>query len=75
MGKFNADDKLAAVQRYLEGVDSYRTIGASISASENMIRTWVMQYEHHGVEVFTKSYNSCNGTTTASKVVSNNFTK
>jgi transposase len=71
MAKFTADHKLAAVTLFI----SYRTIGASISASENMIRTWVMQYEHHGVEVFTKSYNSCTGTTTASKVVSNNFTK
>src|SRR6476660_3264683 len=58
MAKFTADDKLAAVQRYLEGVESYDTIAASIGATAYMTKIWVMQYEHNGEEAFTKSYTS-----------------
>ncbi|MFF2450275.1 IS3 family transposase [Neobacillus sp. NPDC058068] len=58
MVKFKAEDKLVAVQQYLEGVGSYASIGASIGTSENIVRTWVMQYEHHGEEAFKKSYTS-----------------
>jgi transposase len=58
MVKFNADDKLLAVQRYLDGIGTYASIGAAIGTSENIVRTWVMQYEHHGEEAFNKSYTS-----------------
>lgn len=27
-----------------------------MGTSEIMVRTWVMQYEHHGVEAFKRSY-------------------
>jgi transposase len=58
MAKFSAEDKLAAVQRYLQGNDSYRRIGASIGAHSSLIKTWVKQYEINGVEAFQKSYTS-----------------
>ncbi|MBT2737758.1 helix-turn-helix domain-containing protein, partial [Bacillus sp. ISL-7] len=58
MAKFSAKDKLAAVQRYLQGNDSYRTIGASIGAASSLVITWVKQYEENGVEAFVKSYTS-----------------
>jgi transposase-like protein len=58
MVKFTTEDKLSAVQRYLEGVGTYASIGASIGTSENIVRTWVMQYEHHGEDAFKKSYTS-----------------
>jgi transposase-like protein len=58
MAKFNVEDKLAAVQRYLRGSESYRTIGASIGATDYMVRTWVTQYEQNGPEAFKKSYTS-----------------
>jgi transposase len=58
MAKFNVEDKLAAVQRYLRGSESYRTIGASIGATDYMVRTWVTQYEQNGLEAFKKSYTS-----------------
>ncbi|MFF2450842.1 IS3 family transposase [Neobacillus sp. NPDC058068] len=58
MAKFKTEDKLVAVQQYLEGVGTYASIGASIGTSENIVRTWVLQYEHHGEEAFKKSYTS-----------------
>jgi transposase-like protein len=45
-----------AVQHYLDGVGTYATIGESIGTSENMVRTWVMQYQYHGLEAFKKTY-------------------
>ncbi|OIK08804.1 hypothetical protein BIV60_25505 [Bacillus sp. MUM 116] len=58
MVKFTTEDKLAAVQQYLEGVRTYASIEAAIRTSENIVRTWVMQYEHHGDEALKKSYTS-----------------
>ncbi|MCM3472483.1 MULTISPECIES: IS3 family transposase [Brevibacillus] len=58
MTKFSGDVKLAAVQRYLEGVESYASIAASIGASDYMVRNWVLQYEHQGEKAFVKSYTS-----------------
>jgi transposase len=58
MAKFTAEDKLATVQRYLEGGESYASIGDSIGTSNSVVMNWVMQYQHHGIEAFKKSYTS-----------------
>ncbi|PGA94395.1 IS3 family transposase [Bacillus toyonensis] len=58
MTKFTAEEKIAAVHSYLEGVAGYDAISASIGASVSTIRTWVIQYKHNGVEAFIKSYAS-----------------
>ena len=58
MAKFTAEDKIAAVKRYLEGKESYTSIGDSIGTSESIVRNWVNQYRHHGVQAFIKSYTS-----------------
>lgn len=39
MTKFTAEEKIAAVQSYLEGVGGYDAISASIGASVSTIRT------------------------------------
>ncbi|MDQ0859342.1 helix-turn-helix domain-containing protein [Bacillus sp. V2I10] len=62
MAKFNTEDKLAAVQCYLEGKESYRSIGSSIGTSESVVMNWVAQYKHHGIEgLFKISYTSYSG--------------
>jgi transposase-like protein len=59
MTKFTPEQKLDAVQRYLEGKESYLTIANIFKTSDSLIRNWVMQYESHGVEIFLKkSYTS-----------------
>lgn len=58
MAKFTTEEKLAAVQSYLEGVGGYDTVGASMGAAAPTIRTWVIQYQYNGVEAFIKSYTS-----------------
>ena len=58
MVKFNLNDKLAAVERYLIGEESYDRIADSIGTVKAMIENWVLQYQHHGEEAFKKSYTS-----------------
>ncbi|EJR89812.1 hypothetical protein IKG_05982, partial [Bacillus cereus VD200] len=41
MTKFTAEEKMTAVQSYLEGVEGYDAISASIGASVSTIQTWV----------------------------------
>jgi transposase len=54
MAKFSAEDKLAAVQRYLQSKGSNRTIGDSIGAHSSLVKTWMRQYEKNGVEALRK---------------------
>ena len=56
MTKFTFEDKLNAVSRYLNGAESYQTIGDSIGAGTLTIRKWVNLYQYHGVEALVKSY-------------------
>ena len=56
MAKISAEVKLAAVQRYLNGKESSRTVAADIGVSHRYLLTWVKQYEHNGVEAFVRRY-------------------
>ncbi|USG67096.1 IS3 family transposase [Brevibacillus ruminantium] len=58
MAKFTADDKLSAALRYLDGTESYESIATTLGTTESVVRNWVKQYEHNGVEAFRKSYTS-----------------
>jgi transposase-like protein len=57
MTRFSGDDKLAAIQRYLAGEESYITIAKSIGTTDDsVVRNWVMQYEEHSIEVLLKNH-------------------
>jgi transposase len=58
MSKFTSEDKLSAAQRYLDGTESYESIAATLGTTGSVVRNWVKQYEHNGVEAFRKSYTS-----------------
>lgn len=47
LSKFTAKEKLQAVQRYLNGNESYKDIGQSIGVNKKSIIIWVKQYEHN----------------------------
>ena len=55
MGKISAEEKLEAVQRYLNGKESSRTVADGLGISHRFL-TWVKQYEYNGVEAFVKRY-------------------
>jgi len=56
MAKFTAEDKLQAVQRFLNGNESSYELAKSLGTDNKAILKWVKQYEYNGVEAFVKSY-------------------
>jgi transposase len=54
MAKFTVDDKLSAVKRYLDDVESFIAIGRAMGTSESVIMNWVKQYKYHGIEGLSK---------------------
>ncbi|MGM7721342.1 transposase, partial [Metabacillus sp. Hm71] len=56
MAKFSAEDKLQAVQRYLNGNESSYELAKSLGTDNKAILKWVKQYEYNGVEAFVKLY-------------------
>ena len=56
MAKFTAEDKLQAVNRYLNGKESSHEIAKSLGTDHKAILNWVKQYEYNGVEAFIKRY-------------------
>ena len=56
MVKFKENVKLEAVQRYLSGNESLRTIGEDIGVAHRTLLTWVKLHEYNGSEAFVKQY-------------------
>ena len=56
MAKMSSEDKLAAVQRYVNGNESSRTVAADFGVSHRYLLSLVKQYQHNGVEVFVRRY-------------------
>ncbi|MFD2443955.1 IS3 family transposase [Bacillus sp. CGMCC 1.16607] len=61
MSKFNSEDKIRIVIRYLEGNDSLGKIAEVVRVSKSIIKGWVRLYEQHGIEAFIKSYTNYSG--------------
>ena len=58
MKRFSESQKLKAVQVYLQGKESYRSIGDKIGVDAKSIRKWVALFEQHGLDGL-KSRPSC----------------
>ena len=58
MAKFTPQEKLEAVIRYLNGVESQQTISDSIRVTNSVFQTWIKQYQYHGEQAFEKRYTS-----------------
>ena len=56
MGKMSAEDKLAAVERYLHGKESSRIVAANFGISHRYLLTLTNQYWKNGVQVFVRQY-------------------
>jgi len=62
MTKFTTEHKLAAVKRYLDGKESFRSIGKFFGTSDTQVRNWVAQYKQNGIDgLLNKSYTSYSG--------------
>ncbi len=58
MSKYTVKDKLQAVERYLTGNESYKTIAESIGTARSLVITWVKLFEAQGENGFKKGYTS-----------------
>ena len=56
MAKYTVEDKLQAVERYLNGNESAIKIARSLETDHTAILKWVKQYEYSGMEAFIKPY-------------------
>ena len=50
--KFKADEKVAAVQKYLDGKASQRAIAAQLEIDRETLRQWIKNYQSMGIEAF-----------------------
>jgi len=58
MSKYTVEIKLQAVERYLTGNESYKTIAESIGTTKSQVITWVKLFEAQGEKGFKKGYTS-----------------
>jgi|GEM_PF-2012503 len=59
MTKFTTEHKLAVVKRYLEGNESFHSIGKLFGTSHTEVINWVAQYKQNGIDgLLKKSYTS-----------------
>ena len=56
MVKYTAENKLQAVERYLNGNESANEIAKTLGTDNKAILKWVKQYEYNGVEAFIQPY-------------------
>jgi transposase-like protein len=56
MAKVSAEQRIQAVQRYLNGNEPMIEIAKDIGVSEQIVSEWVRRYQKNGVDTFLKSY-------------------
>jgi transposase-like protein len=56
MTKITFEEKLAAVNEYLNGTDSYQSIADRLMVHESAIIKWVRIFQHHGENALRKKY-------------------
>ncbi|MFD3448679.1 hypothetical protein ACFDTO_29290 [Microbacteriaceae bacterium 4G12] len=56
MQKFSEAEKLAAVQRYVDGDESCKAIANTLDMDKSDLLLLIKRYEYHGIKAITKSY-------------------
>lgn len=56
MAKITLNQKLIAIQKYLDGKESFSSIGKSIGVRKKIVQTWVAFYKEYGVDGLTSTY-------------------
>ena len=56
MSKLTVEQRIKAVQHYLNGHESMNEIAKDIGVTRRVISDWVRLYEENGIEAFLKSY-------------------
>ena len=55
--KYSADEKIRAVQKYLDGKGSLSSIAKELNIDSNSFKQWVINYEAMGIDAFTTHRN------------------
>ena len=55
MTRINLNQKLTAIQQYLNGEGSYSSIAKSIGVRKKIVQTWVAFYKQYGVDGLTST--------------------
>ncbi|WP_107925556.1 helix-turn-helix domain-containing protein [Lysinibacillus parviboronicapiens] len=56
MAKVSVEQRIQAVQRYLNGDESMSEIAKDIGVTDRVVSDWIRRYQKNGVEAFLKSY-------------------
>jgi len=56
MAKVSVEQRIQAVQRYLNGDESMSEIAKDIGVTDRVVGDWIRRYQKNGVEAFLKSY-------------------
>jgi transposase-like protein len=56
MTKYSLETKLAAVNAYLDGVESFKATAQKYNVSTTMLKKWVAKYREHGLAAFQETY-------------------
>ncbi|MFD2443647.1 transposase [Bacillus sp. CGMCC 1.16607] len=56
MTKYSLETKLAAVEAYINGVESLRDIAQKYNVGVIMLQVWVTKFRKHGIDAFQNKY-------------------
>ncbi|MGE8037770.1 helix-turn-helix domain-containing protein [Lysinibacillus sp. NPDC093692] len=56
MGKVSVEQRIQAVQRYLNGYETMIEVAKDIGMTVQVVSEWARRYQKSGVETFLKSY-------------------
>ena len=56
MAKVSVEQRIQAVQRYLNGYETMLEIAKDIGVTVQVVSEWVRRYQKNGVKAFLKSY-------------------
>ena len=56
MTKYSIETKIAAVNAYLDGVESFKDIAQKYNVGITVLQGWVAKYREHGLAAFQKTY-------------------
>ncbi|PFK30367.1 hypothetical protein COI93_22485 [Bacillus cereus] len=56
MTKYSLETKLTAIDAYINGVESLKTVAKKYNVHRVMLQKWVAKFRENGVEGFQKTY-------------------
>src|SRR3954466_4428616 len=58
MTKYSLETKLATVEDYLNGVESFKDIAQKHNVGVTVLQGWVAKFREHGIDAFQNKYTS-----------------